>query len=303
MGTPDVYTRPMAPARSKVRIGYTVELAYDVGGPAEFIFNVHAARTPQQRVIAESFVVTPPLPVTIEDEPGFGNRLARLSAPPGLLSVRYAGAVEIAHHTADPASVLATPLADLPAATLRFLMPSRYCEVDQLQSVAWQEFGQMERGYAQVDAVCKWVCERTRFQPGTSFVDTSALVTLEQRSGVCRDFAHLAIALVRALNYPTRFVTGVDFGADPALGPPDFHAYVEVFLDGRWYLFDPTGISPVTGLLRIGVGRDAADVAFATMFGTVRSGIPRVTFAAGEDAAAGIAQPAPTALAVSTAVD
>jgi transglutaminase-like putative cysteine protease len=118
---------------------------------------------------------------------------------------------------------------------------------------------------------------------------------------VCRDFAHLTIALLRALNYPTRFVTGVDYGADPALGPPDFHSYAEAFIGDRWWLFDATGISPLTGLIRIGTGRDAADVAFATMFGSVRSGMPLVSFVAEEDAAAGVTLPSHPVLAVSTA--
>jgi transglutaminase-like putative cysteine protease len=289
--------------RQRVRIGYTVELGYQVESPAEFIFNLHAARTPQQRVIAESFVVTPEAPVTLEDEPANGNRLARLSASPGALCVRYTGTVEISQYMIERESVVAAPLADIPAGALRFLLPSRYCQVDRVQALAWQEFGELSPGCGQVDAVCAWVRARTKFQPGTSSINTSALETLEHRAGVCRDFAHLTIALLRALNYPTRFVTGVDYGAPVDLGPPDFHAYVEVFLDDRWYLFDPTDISPVTGLLRIGTGRDAADVSFATMFGTVRSGIPRVAFAAAEDPASGIVRPAATQLAVSTAVE
>lgn len=288
---------------SKARIGYTVELHYDVDAPTDFILNVHAARTPQQHVVVESFTVTPRYPVAFEDEPTFGNRLARLRAEPGPLGIRYAGTVEITHYMAEPAHLLGTPLADLPAATLPFLLASRYCQVDQIQAAAWKEFGHLTAGYGQVDAVCAWVRERTRFQPGTSSVNTSALETLEHRTGVCRDFAHLTIALLRALNYPARIVTGVDYGADPCLGPPDFHAYVEAFLGDRWYLLDPTAISPLTGLIRIGTGRDAADVSFATMFGTVRAGMPRVTFAAGDDPAAGIARPAPTTLAVSTAVE
>ncbi len=286
---------------SKVRIGYTVELHYDVDAPADFIFNVHAARTPQQRVVAESFAVTPRVDVTFEEEPTFGNRLARLRAEPGPLGIRYAGTVEITHFLAEPALLPGTPLADLPAAVLPFLLPSRYCQVDQLTSVAWKEFGHLTPGHTQIQAVCEWVRLRTRFQPGTSGVNTSALETMEHGAGVCRDFAHLTIALLRALNYPARIVTGVDYGADPSLGPPDFHAYVEAFLGERWYIFDPTGISPLTGLLRIGTGRDAADVSFATIFGAVGAGMPRVTFAAGDDPVAGISRPVPTNLAVSTA--
>jgi transglutaminase-like putative cysteine protease len=118
---------------------------------------------------------------------------------------------------------------------------------------------------------------------------------------VCRDFVHVTIALLRALNYPARFVSGVDYGADESLGPPDFHSYVEAWIGDRWWLFDPTGITPLTGLIRIGTGRDAADVAFATMFGAVRGGAPKVAFAAADDPSAGIARPQPTRLAVSTA--
>jgi transglutaminase-like putative cysteine protease len=151
-----------------------------------------------------------------------------------------------------------------------------------------------------VQAVADWVRANVQFQVGTSNPSTSALETLEKGCGVCRDFAHLTITFSRALNYPARLTTGVDYGADPGLGPPDFHAFAEVYLD-RWYLFDATGISPKTGLIRIATGRDAADVSFATIFGPVRTGMPRVSFDAIEDAAAGVALPRATALAVSTA--
>jgi transglutaminase-like putative cysteine protease len=189
----------------------------------------------------------------------------------------------------------------LPVSATRYLVASRYCQTDQLQSEAWGRFGHLSRGYSQVQAVCDWVRERTTFRTGTSNVGTSAVDTLQCREGVCRDFAHLAITFLRALNYPARLVTGVDYGADPSLGPPDFHCYVEVYFD-RWYLFDPTGISPTTGLIRIATGRDAADVSFATIFGPVRTGMPLLKFSAIEDPAAGIHAPRSTKLAVSTAV-
>ena len=290
-------------APSRVKIGYVVELSYGVATPTEFIFNIHAARTAQQRVTAESLVVAPQLAVTVEDEPAYGNRVARVSAPPGPLKLRYSATVEISHVLVDPAQLAATPVGDLPASTLRFMVPSRYCQADRVQSMAWQEFGNIRAGYEQVQAVCAWVRNRTRFQIGTSGINTSALETLNDCVGVCRDFAHLTIALLRGLNYPARMVTGVDYGADPGLGPPDFHCYVECFLGERWYLFDPTGISPLMGLIRIATGRDAADVPFAMMFGQVASGMPQVAFAAAEDTAAGIALPQQTAFAVSTARD
>jgi len=288
-------------SHGRVKIGYSVELHYEVAAPSEFVFKLHAARTPQQRVVAETLIVVPDTPVVVEEEVPLGNRLARLSAGAGSLRVRYTGTVVIAHVLTDPAQVAAAPLAELPASTLRFLLPSRYCQVDRVQSLAWQEFGHLTPGFAQVQAVCEWVRARTRFQPGASGTNTSALETLNDGIGVCRDFAHLTISLLRALNYPARIVTGVDYGADPSLGPPDFHAYVEAYLGDRWYLFDPTGISPLTGLIRIATGRDAADVSFATMFGQVTSGMPQVAFAAAEDVAAGIMLPLHTSLAVSTA--
>lgn len=287
-------------AGSRVRIGYTLDLDYDVSGAADFVFVIHAARTEQQRVLTEAVVVDPAVDWRVETEPHFGNRLLRLRAGVGPLHVRYMGSVEVDHYMAEPQHVVATPLDALPPHTLPFLWSSRYCQADQVQQLAWREFGNISAGFAQVDAVCRWVRGQVEFRVGTSTIRTSALETLEQRMGVCRDFAHSMIAILRSLNYPARFVTGVDYGAEESLGPPDFHSYVEAWIGDRWWLFDPTGITPLTGLIRIGTGRDAADVAFATMFGNVKGNAPRVAFAAAEDPASGISRPAPTSLAVST---
>lgn len=292
---------PMEFNGSRVRLRYAVELHYGVGGPSEFLLNVHAARTPQQRVLAEAFEVSPARDVQLDADPFTGNRICAFGAASGTIVVRYSATVEVAHRIVDPSAVVAeTPIA-LPVSALRFLHPSRYCQADLVQKQAWDEFGHLPRGYAQVKAVRDWVEERIRFRIGASRPSTSAVDTLADGAGVCRDFAHTMITLCRALNYPARIVTGVDYGADPALGPPDFHAYVEVYVGGAWYLFDPTGISPVTGLIRIGTGRDAADVSFATIFGPVRTGMPRVAFDAVDDPAGGITSPARTELAVSTA--
>ncbi|HVO89770.1 MAG TPA: transglutaminase family protein [Casimicrobiaceae bacterium] len=289
-------------AGSRTQIDYKVELAYEVVAPTDFVFNVQAAQTAQQHVSRESIVLEPDAEFESQTEPVYGNRLIRTHAEAGWFRLRYAGSVQIAHYMAEPARVVQVPIAELPASVLHFMMPSRYCQTDQVQALAWREFGHIPPGYAQAFAVAQWVGARTRFQVGTSGIGTSCLETLDNGVGVCRDFAHLTIAILRALNYPARFVTGVDYGADPALGPPDFHAYAEAFIGERWYLFDATGISPLTGLIRIGTGRDAADVSFATMFGNVRSGMPIVSFSAVDDPARGIALPAPTTLAVSTAL-
>ena len=119
-----------------------------------------------------------------------------------------------------------------------------------------------------------WVANHVRFTSNSSNGNTTAVDTLVEEVGVCRDFAHLMIALCRAVNIPARFTTGIDYGADPALGPTDFHAYVEVYLSDGWYLFDPSGTAIPMGFVRFGTGRDAADSAFSTMFGGVRGASP-----------------------------
>ena len=138
------------------------------------------------------------------------------------------------------------------------------------------------------------------FRSNSSTSTTAAVDTLVERVGVCRDFAHLMIALCRALNLPARTVTGTDYGADPNMGPPDFHAYVEVFLGNRWYLFDPSGVAIPKGMLRLATGRDAADVAFSTIFGAVRCEPPLIKARAVQDPGHVFELPAHTTMALST---
>ena len=172
------------------------------------------------------------------------------------------------------------PIARVPAPVLGYIYPSRYCQSDRLRKMAMREFGQRWHGYGRVQGIRDWVLERTTFSSNTSNSQTSALDTLLEQVGVCRDFAHLMIALCRAINIPARFVTGIDYGADPVLGPTDFHAYVECYLDDRWYMFDASGVAIPMGFVRFGTGRDAADVAFATIFGSVQSVAPVISITA-----------------------
>lgn len=292
---------PQETTGSRVRLRYSVDLHYDLAGPADFLVNVHAARTPQQTVIEETFTVAPERPFVIDSDPATGNRIAAFGASSPTVDVHYTGLVEVAHRIVEPSAIEAETPATLPVHALRYLYPSRYCQADLVQQRAWDLFGNLPRSYRQVVAVRDWVRGNIAFKVGVSHSGTTAVDTLRECVGVCRDFAHTMIAYCRALNYPARFVTGVDYGADPALGPPDFHAYVEVLIGGSWFMFDPTGISPVTGLIRIGTGRDAADVSFATIFGPVRTGMPKVTFEAVDDPAQGFVPPVRTELAVSTA--
>jgi transglutaminase-like putative cysteine protease len=182
----------------------------------------------------------------------------------------------VAHHRSEPDTLNEVPVRCLPLEVMPYVYPSRYCQSDRLIKLATNEFGHLWRGYSRVLAIQHWVQQRVTFASNTSNSNTSAVDTLIERVGVCRDFTHLMIALCRALNIPARVATGTDYGADPALGPPDFHAYVEVYLGDRWYVFDASGTGIPMGFIRIGTGRDAADVAFATIFGSVSAMAPMI---------------------------
>lgn len=260
-----------------IRLRLAIELDYDIGEPGcDFIFNIHAAHTERQRVVEEALTLSQDVPQRVETDPTTANRYLRLQALPGPLRLAYSATVDLSHHVADPDSIAEVPVARLPAQVLRYIYPSRYCQSDRLHRFAMREFGQRWQGYGRVQAIRDWVLQHTTFSSNSSDSNTSAVDTLLETVGVCRDFAHLMIALCRAINIPARFTTGIDYGADPALGPTDFHAYVEVFLGDRWYLFDPSGTAIPMGFVRFGTGRDAADVAFATIFGTVASCAPRI---------------------------
>ncbi len=264
-----------------VHLHIAIDLQYEVHPPgADFIFNVQAAHTPQQTVTWEQLQVSQPVPLLMHTDAATHTRTLRLSATPGPLTVRYRATLDIEHHIAQPDSVFETPVAQLPPEVLIYIYPSRYCQSDRVMAQANELFGQLPMGYTRVQAIQQWVQSQVRFESGTSDSTTSAMDTLKDRQGVCRDFAHLMIALCRALNIPARFTTGIDFGADPALGPTDFHAYVEAYIGHRWYLFDPSGTAIPMGFVRIGTGRDAADVSFATIFGGVHSQAPRIDIAA-----------------------
>lgn len=275
-----------------IRLRFSVELNYDVSPPGcDVIFNIHAAHTAHQRVVTEMMEMSQFLLPQISTDAATGSRYMRIKADAGRLRLRYSATVEVRHYMAATSTIREVPVSYLPTDTLIYLYPSRYCQSDLLYAMAIGEFGHLPAGYSRVQAICKWVTAHVQFKSATSNASTSALDTLRDKVGVCRDFAHLMIALCRALNIPARFVTGIDYGADPALGPSDFHAYVEVYLGDRWYLFDPSGTAIPMGLMRFGTGRDAADVSFATLFGTVRAEAPKIDIEAVHDAAAGAMLP------------
>ena len=275
-----------------IRLELKVDLRYEIDQyGADFVFNIHAAHTASQVISDERLVLSQAIAHRVHADPVTGNRYMRLRAEPGELKLSYAATVDLSHHLAEPSQLAEVPVRNLPAQVIGYIYPSRYCQSDRLVKMAISEFGHLWQGHSRVQAIRDWVNQRVTFRSNTSNSNTSAVDTLVEQVGICRDFAHLMIALCRAVNIPARFVTGTDYGADPGLGPPDFHAYVEVYLGDRWYIFDPSGTAIPMGLVRFGTGRDAADVAFATIFGGVTSQAPLISATAIVDHARGMVLP------------
>ncbi|MEP6792145.1 MAG: transglutaminase family protein, partial [Ramlibacter sp.] len=224
-----------------------------------------AAHWPTQNILSERLAVSSGVTVRTFTDPGSGNRFFRFDASPGPLLVNYAAEVEVFAEHVDE-HLPETPVSDVPDEIFHYLMPSRYCESDVLGPQAQQLFGGLAPGIGRVRAVVKWIHENIKYQPGSSTSVTTANEVFQQRAGVCRDFAHLGIALCRAINIPARLVVGYVWFDEP---PQDFHAIFEAWIGGRWVLFDATGMAPVDRVVRIGTGRDAKDVAFSTIFGAV----------------------------------
>jgi transglutaminase-like putative cysteine protease len=242
------------------------ELEYDVLEQTLFLFNIAVPSAPGQQVRCETTTLEPAEQFDEFCDATGANRLLRVNVAPGHFSIRYLAAVDVETPSVDP-SADRTPLPVLPPDVIPYVLASRYCDVEALFALACNEFGNIAPGYAQVEAVCRWIRGNIEYRVGTSSPATTARDVLANRAGICRDFAHLAIALCRALNIPARFVTGYTRYEEP---PQDFHAVFEAYLGGRWLLFDPTELAPIDSIVRIGTGRDAADVAFATLFGTAR---------------------------------
>lgn len=250
-----------------MRFSLGCELDYTILQPTTMILNIEPMRGSQQQVVSESLELTPPSVSEAHQAKETSNLYRRLVLQPGPLKIRYLAEVETLPKTFDPAGIYEVPVAELPLAVLPYLYPSRYCESDKLGRFAWREFGGMAMGHEKVTALCNWIFENVDYIGGVSHSATSAEDTFTERAGVCRDFAHLGVSFCRALGIPARFVSAYGW----QLQPQDFHAVFEAYLGGRWYLFDPTRLCPVDGIVRIGVGRDAADTAFVTFYGQVES--------------------------------
>jgi transglutaminase-like putative cysteine protease len=199
----------------------------------------------------------------------------------GDLQLRYQAEVMLEPLVESAEAAAEVPAAKLPFEIVAYLYPSRYCQSDKLARFARSTFGHLAAGYHRVNGICTWIRDNVEYQSGVSDALTSAFDTVTERAGVCRDFAHLAISLCRALGIPARYVSAYAW----CLAPPDFHAVIEAYLQGLtgagWYLFDPTRMSASDGLVRIGIGRDAADVAFCSPYGIVGFEKPQVWISGG----------------------
>ena len=245
----------------------TVEtvLEYQVKAPTHFCFNIEAAHWPTQKILSERLAVSSGVAMHSFTDEVSGNRFFRFDASPGPLLVNYKADVEVYSEHVDE-QLPESAVGEVPDAIFHYLMPTRYCESDVLASAAQQMFGNEAPGIGRVRKIVKWIHDAIVYKPGSTNSTTTAQEVFVQRTGVCRDFAHLGITLCRALNIPARIVVGYVWFDEP---PQDFHAAFEAWIGGQWVLFDPTGMAPVDRLVRIGTGRDAKDVAFSTIFGAV----------------------------------
>ncbi len=251
-----------------MRVGCS--FVYETPRPVPLLLNLKPRRDPRQALQAEQLVFGVNLPAE-EFEDLHGNIVYRLLLPPGRHEIRHDAIFAVSPDPDNrdfPLGRAASP-AELPPEILRYTMPSRYCDSDKLLDFAWQRFGRIESGQPQVQAICDWLHANIEYRFGSGRPDLSAWDVLQRGYGVCRDFAHLTVALARALNIPARYVVGhlPDIGyLDPG-SPMDFHAYAEVFLSERWYTYDARFNVPRIGRIKVACGWDAIDGAFATAYG------------------------------------
>jgi transglutaminase-like putative cysteine protease len=259
-----------------MRFSLGCEIDYQLASDATLIFNIQAMRGDHQHIISENLALTPQVLIDEKLATDTGNRYLRLTAPAGPIKLRYDAEVELEALQEAPESIREIPVAELPLETMPYLNPSRYCQSDLLARFANRRFGGSATGHARVTEICNWIYGEVDYLFGSSDTSTTAFETFSTRAGVCRDFAHLGITFCRALGIPARFVSCYAW----QLEPQDFHAVFEAWLGDRWYVFDPTRMAALTGMVRIGCGRDAADTAFASIYGQVTPGEMRVWIAA-----------------------
>jgi transglutaminase-like putative cysteine protease len=251
-----------------IRAGYDISLKCDTSTPMMALLSVHPSRAGDIRS-PSAIVSNHGAPMwSFSDQ--FGNVCTRTMVPAGTLTLSTNFVIEDSG-LPDPVVPAASevPVESLPDDVLKYLLPSRYCETDRLSALAWSLFGGTARGWSRVQSIVQYVHDHITFGYEHASATRSAWDAYQQRAGVCRDFAHLAVAFCRCMNIPARYCTGYlgDIGIPPVDAPMDFSAWFEAYLDGRWYTFDARHNTPRIGRVLMALGRDAADVALTTTFG------------------------------------
>jgi transglutaminase-like putative cysteine protease len=241
-----------------LKLSIQAELAYSFAQATQVIANIEASHTSDQMVLEESLDIEPPVNVLSDKTPS-GDRSIR-AAFSGEVTIKYTALVENKVRQLLPKSGRQHVWSDLPGQVLPFLLPSRFCPSDKFMRFAQREFGGSCDGVSRVMTILEWIHRHVDYVAGISDAETTAENTFVDRAGVCRDFTHLGITLARALGIPARAVSAYAL----QLTPPDFHAIFEVFIEKGWWLVDPTRLAPIEGIVRIGSGRDASDIAFLT---------------------------------------
>jgi transglutaminase-like putative cysteine protease len=241
------------------------EISFEAHAPTPLILMLRPRSGLGQWVFREDYALEPNVAV-VEYTDSYGNLCQRLVVPPGSFRVRTTAGVETGDEIDVQPGAPFVLVQNLPDSVLQFLLPSRYCQSDRLADLAIKIVGDNAPGYDQVEAIRCWIQMNVEYRYGTSDASTSAVETAQKLEGVCRDFAHLGIALCRSLNIPARMVVGYLY----ELEPMDLHAWFEAFVGDRWYTFDATQKEPRGNRIAIAYGRDAADVALATQFGPLQ---------------------------------
>jgi len=241
-------------------------MEYKARSAGTVIINIHALRTPHQTVISESFIIDPYTKVEELIPLQSENRLMRFEMTAGTtVKITYKATVDNMSQVKEYSQLEEIPIAQMDVNVLPYLYPSRYCQSDKLYRLANNLFGNIINPFKKVAALTDWIYKNVQYLSGSTNSQTSAFDTVTEQAGVCRDFAHLGIALCRALTIPARYFTGYAYKLKPA----DFHACFEAYLGSEWVLFDATKLVPLNGLIKIASGRDAADTAIANIFGDV----------------------------------
>jgi transglutaminase-like putative cysteine protease len=243
----------------------SAELDYTALEPCTFVLNIHALRHPQT-ILRESFTVDAGHDMDELDSYPEGNRIVRISVKqPGNIHGTYKAVVENSYRMINLTDKPETSITAFDPVLFTYLHPSRYCQSDKLVRLANHQFGEIDNEFSQVLAITEWINKNVEYLSGSTNAETSAYDTVTQQAGVCRDFAHLGIALCRALTIPARYCSVYAY----QLEPQDFHACFEAYISGHWIVFDATKLAPLNGFVKIATGRDAADTAIANLFGNV----------------------------------